>query len=71
MAQQEIDQQVLIEQIIALLDDSTLEGVGHLNISVEENEILNKRVEVLGCTDCAKGDLACSIPTLRQGMDRE
>jgi hypothetical protein len=54
-----------------MLDRSVANGVGHLNISTVESKDETKSVEQLGCLDCAKGNLACSIPTLHEGMDNE
>ena len=28
-----------------------------------------KGVETMGCTDCSRTPLACSVPTLHQGLD--
>ena len=28
-----------------------------------------KEVQTLGCTDCSRTPLACSVPTLHQGLD--
>lgn len=59
----------MIDDIVAMLDNSVSKGVGHLNISTVESEKESKTVEQLGCLDCAKGDLACNIPTLHEGID--
>lgn len=56
----------LIDDIVAMLDGSVSKGVGHLNIEVNpaEGSELEKTVDTLGCIDCAKGNLACRVPTL-------
>lgn len=59
----------MIDDIVALLDDSVSKGVGHLNITMEESDTEAKTVEQLGCLDCSKGNLACNIPTLHEGID--
>lgn len=63
----------LIDDIVAMLDQSTSEGVGHLNISVDKNmndiAKFNKSVNTLSSTDCASGDMACKIPNLLEGLD--
>ena len=47
-------------------------GHGHVNVSVDDTVADGEKTEVtMGCTDCAKGDLACSVPTLMEGMDEE
>jgi hypothetical protein len=58
----------MIDDIIAMLDSSVAKGVGHLNITVESQK-QSKVVEQLGCLDCEKGNSACSIPTLHEGID--
>lgn len=57
-----------VDDIVSMLDNMVGSGVGHINVSVDEEQEGNS-VETLGCTDCAKGDLACSIPTLHEGID--
>ena len=61
-----------IDDIVAMLDQMMGDGQGHVNVSIDdaiaEGE---KTTATLGCTDCAKGDLACSVPTLMEGMDEE
>lgn len=65
-----------IDDIIAMLDDAMASGTGHVNISINDNNQIDfdtteidRTIETLGCTDCAKGDLACNIPTLHEGLD--
>lgn len=57
-----------VDDLVAMLDNMIANGHGHVNVSVDPDAV-GKRVETLGCTDCAKGDLACSIPTLHEGID--
>lgn len=57
-----------IDDIVAMLDDMMSKGHGHVNVSVDPDTV-GKKVDTLGCTDCAKGDLACAIPTLHEGID--
>lgn len=66
-----MDKKDMVDDIVAMLDRSVEKGVGHLNISTVESLDESKTVEQLGCLDCAKGDLACSIPTLHEGIDGE
>lgn len=58
-----------IDELVAMLDQSVASGVGHLNILVDEASEHTVEVEKLGCLDCAKGNLACSVPTLHKGLD--
>ncbi len=61
-----------VDDIVTMLDDMMGSGHGHVNVSVDGPEgSLEKGIETLGCTDCAKGDLACQVPTLMEGMDEE
>lgn len=64
-----------IDDIVAMLDNFTDRGGGHMNISVksdgsvETQEFEAKDVEVANSLDCAKGNLACNVPTLHEGID--
>ena len=61
-----------IDDIVAMLDRMMGDGQGHVNVSVDEAIAAgDKTTATMGCTDCAKGDLACSVPTLMEGMDEE
>ncbi len=61
----------MLDDIVAFLDASVAKGVGHLNVEVNASggETVEKSVDTLGCIDCAKGNLACSVPTLHDGID--
>jgi hypothetical protein len=54
----------MIDDIIKMLDGGMAGGVGHVNIEVNEEEQETKNVQTMGCTDCSRAPLACSIPTL-------
>ena len=58
-----------IDDLVALLDGSFGAGVGHLNVEVDENQTEARSTETMGCTDCSRTPLACSVPTLHQGLD--
>ena len=61
-----------IDDIVAMLDQMMGDGQGHVNVSIDDAIADGeKTTATLGCTDCAKGDLACSVPTLMEGMDEE
>ncbi|MFA9377059.1 MAG: hypothetical protein ACERKZ_09950 [Lachnotalea sp.] len=64
-----MDEKDMIDDIVAMLDRSVKNGVGHLNVSTVESLDETKTIEQLGCLDCAKGDLACNVPTLHEGID--
>ena len=57
-----------VDDIVSMLDNMMGNGHGHVNVSVDLDQE-GKSVQTMGCTDCAKGDLACSIPTLHDGID--
>lgn len=59
----------MIEDLVAFLDDSIRKGVGHLNVETDETQQEMKKVDTLGCSDCAKGNVACRVPTLHEGID--
>lgn len=74
-------QEQLIDDLIAQLDRSFAAGVGHVNVSVEDQNVLLekidksdegliKEVETVGCLDCQRQNLACGTPTLMEGLDR-
>lgn len=61
-----------IDDIVAMLDQMMGDGQGHVNVSMDDTVVVgDKTTATMGCTDCAKGDLACSVPTLMEGMDEE
>ena len=61
-----------VDDIVAMLDRMMGDGQGHVNVSIDEPIADGeKTTATMGCTDCAKGDLACSVPTLMEGMDEE
>ena len=75
-------QEQLIDDLIAQLDRSFAAGVGHVNVSVDDQNVrlekidksdegLVKEVETLGCLDCETQNLACKTPTLMSGLDRD
>lgn len=70
----------LIDDLVAQLDASFLKGTGHVNVTVENGNVLlqkkemmeeglKKQVETIGWLDCQKQRLACGTPTLMEGLD--
>lgn len=59
----------LIDDLIKMLDGGMEQGIGHVNVEYDENASEAKSVQTLGCTDCSKTPMACSIPTLHEGID--
>ena len=58
-----------VDDLIAFLDGSAAKGVGHINVDTDELSDNNVSVQTMGCTDCSRTPLACSVPTLHQGLD--
>ncbi|MBR3308151.1 MAG: hypothetical protein IKI75_12985 [Lachnospiraceae bacterium] len=59
----------MIQDLVAQLDGGFSQGVGHVNVSTDGGSEGKKEVETMGCTDCSRTPLACSVPTLHQGID--
>ncbi|MBQ6806061.1 MAG: hypothetical protein IJO97_01355 [Lachnospiraceae bacterium] len=64
-----MDENQMVEDFIKMLDSGMAQGVGHVNVNVDENSKNSKDVQTMGCTDCSRTPLACSVPTLEQGLD--
>ena len=59
----------MIDDIVSMLDNGMSKGTGHVNVQIEDDLKQKKSVETMGCTDCSRTPLACSVPTLQQGLD--
>lgn len=66
-----------IDDLVSMIDSFMSNDGGHMNVTVNEDgevktdeEYIDKDVVTLGCLDCAN-NMACSVPTLFEGMDRE
>ena len=64
-----MDENQMIDDLVKQLDGGMAKGVGHVNVDVDETVTGSKNVETMGCTDCSRTPLACSVPTLHQGLD--
>ena len=58
----------MIDDLVAMLDQGMSKGVGHINVDTTD-ESIGKQEQTMGCSDCSKTPLACSVPTLHQGLD--
>jgi hypothetical protein len=58
-----------IDDLVKMLDAGMAGGVGHVNVDVSDEVEGFKNVETMGCTDCSRTPLACSVPTLHDGLD--
>ena len=59
----------MIDDLVKMLDSSMADGVGHVNVDYDQDNKESKNVQTMGCTDCSRTPLACSVPTLEQGLD--
>ena len=58
-----------VEDLVKMLDSSMAMGVGHINVDTDLTSEEATNVQTMGCTDCSRTPLACSVPTLHQGLD--
>ena len=64
-----MNQDKMIDDLIKMLDNGMSNGVGHVNIECDDDMSLTKNVQTMGCADCSSNPMACSIPTLHEGID--
>ena len=64
-----MDEKKMIDDLVNMLDSGMAEGVGHVNVDYDQQVEQSKNVQTMGCTDCSRTPLACSVPTLEQGLD--
>lgn len=64
-----MDEKTMIDDLVKMLDSGMMNGVGHINVDTENTEKESKNVQTMGCTDCSRTPLACSVPTLMDGLD--
>ena len=64
-----MDEEKMIDELVSLLDNGVLNGVGHVNVQNDPAEEALMTMDTMGCTDCSRTPLACSVPTLHQGLD--
>ena len=61
--------QQMIDDLVKMLDQGMTNGVGQVNVDYNEATEQSKSVQTMGCSDCSRTPLACSVPTLHQGLD--
>ena len=66
-----MDNNQMIEDFVKMMDSGMAQGVGHVNVDVDELAQNSKNVETMGCVECSKTPLACSVPTLHEGLDEK
>ena len=64
-----MDEKTMIDDLVKMLDSGITNGVGHINVDFDETSKQSKNVQTMGCTDCSRTPLACSVPTLEEGLD--
>lgn len=65
-----MEDQKQINDIIAMLDSMALDGVGHMNIRMDDTQSDDDvNVEVVRSIDCSSKNMACSIPTIQNSID--
>ena len=64
-----MDQKDMIDDLVKMLDEGFENGTGHVNVDTSEETSDVRDVQTMGCTDCSRTPLACSVPTLHQGID--
>jgi hypothetical protein len=69
-----VDNDKTIDDIVNMIDSFMSSEGGHLNVEVSPDGEVNTDTVSVDKTislDCAKGNLACKVPTLFDGMDRD
>ena len=64
-----MDNKKMVDDLVKMLDSGMAMGVGHVNVDYDESKEESKNVQTMGCTDCSITPLACSVPTLEDGLD--
>ncbi|MDO4464852.1 MAG: hypothetical protein Q4C57_09935 [Bacillota bacterium] len=64
-----MDDKKMVDDLVKMLDSGMAMGVGHVNVDYDEESKQSKNVQTMGCTDCSRTPLACSVPTLEDGLD--
>lgn len=62
-----MDEEKMIQDLVRMLDSGMAQGVGHINVDTDSSD--RRQVQTMGCTDCSRTPLACSVPTLTEGLD--
>lgn len=65
-----MDKNKMIDDIIAMLDNSVQNGDGHINVKMDEEQPDSREV-TRGCADCSINATACSVPTIELPGDED
>ena len=65
-----------VDELIAMIDGFMTEGGGHMNVRVANDgsvhtDTASVQMTTMNSLDCADGNMACKVPTLFEGMDRD
>lgn len=60
----------MIDDIVAMLDGSVARGDGHINVKVDEAQDSSTET-TRGCADCSMNPTACSVPTIELPGDED
>ncbi len=63
-----MDDKKMIDDFVKMMDSGMAQGVGHVNVEVDD-KAEDSNIQTMGCTDCSRTPLACSVPTLHEGLD--
>lgn len=63
-----MDEKDMIDDLVKMLDSGMAMGTGHVNVDCDSDQE-STQVQTMGCTDCSRTPLACSVPTLHDGLD--
>lgn len=68
-----MDEKKQTDDIVNMIDSFMSGGGGHMNVTVQNDGkiSLEKTVKVTNSLECAKGDMACLVPTLFEGLDAD
>ncbi|MDR2044662.1 MAG: hypothetical protein LBQ15_09940 [Clostridium sp.] len=69
-----MDDHAMIDDLVKMLDADISRGVGHINVETSPEVAFRpgrppKDIQTMGCSDCSRTPLACSVPTLHEGLD--
>ncbi len=60
----------VVDDIISMLDNFVSDSVGHVNITINNNDINAKNIKKANSLDCNK-NMACQVPTFDGASDLE
>ena len=63
MSNENLTDEQMISDLVAQLDKGFANGVGHVNVDTDDTKAGSRSVQTMGCTDCSRTPLACSVPT--------